>query len=63
MNDEKSIISDHEIKIRVMEQINDKRFKQIEYSIDRIDEKLTRIIWYLLCSIIIPLVMHGLHIF
>lgn len=61
MNDDKSLFTDHEVKLKVMEQLYDDRFKHLEESIKDIEDKLNKIIGYLICSIVIPIVMHGLH--
>jgi hypothetical protein len=62
MDDQNKLIMEHEIKIRVMQEANNERFDNLEFSINKMDEKLNRIIWYVMCSIIIPLVFHGLHL-
>jgi hypothetical protein len=62
MEDNNRINHDNEVRLRVMSEVYDERFLRLEHSIQSLDEKLNRIIWYIMCSILIPLVFHGMHL-
>lgn len=47
-------IIEHEIKIRVI----DERFNDIEDLINKVNNKINRLIQYVICSLIMPIILH-----
>lgn len=61
MEKDEDLLIDHEVKLRVMKDSYDERLDDLENSINHIDKKLNRIIRYVICSIIIPVLLHNLN--
>jgi len=55
-------IMEHEIKLRVMDETYNKRFDELESLISSINNKINRLITYVLCSLVIPIALHFYNI-
>jgi regulator of sigma D len=55
---------EHEVKIRVMKEVNDERFLKIDEQIKKIEEKIDSrfllLIGLIITSIVLPVVLHSL---
>lgn len=49
---------EHEVKLRVMQEVNDKRFQSLEDVVKHIDNKFNWIVGLFISSILLPVVLH-----
>lgn len=53
---------EHEIKIRVMKEVNEVRFREIEELVKTIDSKINWLIGFFLTSIVVPAAFHFMNL-
>jgi hypothetical protein len=57
---------EHEVKLRVIKEVNDERFLKIDEQIKKVEEKIESrfllLIGLILTSIVVPIVLHALQL-
>ena len=59
MNQEQYI--EHEVRLRVMKEVNEEKFKFLETSINKLDNKFNWLFLFIISSVIAPIIMHHYH--
>lgn len=58
LNHEHPELLEHEVKLRVIDERYHERFNDIEQLINKVNDKINRLIQYVICSLIMPIIYH-----